>query len=105
MPACIALIRVRTYFEMLAFYSRHFSWYMYTFLMHSSAASARLRVLSMYGGATVMAFSNLVVTLYLWSSQFPCIIAILFMITHAHSLLHLLPRRMSHSWQRNSWMI
>ena len=91
-PAWVALIRVCTCFELLAFHTPHLNWYMSEFLLHSSAASARLRVLSVYGGAIVMAFSIVTMTLCHWSSQSLCIIAIVVTITHAHSLPHLLPR-------------
>ena len=43
-PAWVALISVRTCFELRAFYTPHLNWYMSAFLLHSSAASARLRV-------------------------------------------------------------
>ena len=65
---------------------------MYAFLLHSNAASARLQVLSVYGGTTVMAFSNVTMTLYRWSSQSPRIIAIVVTITHTHFIPHSLPR-------------
>ena len=91
-PAWVALISVRTCFELRAFYTPHLNWYMSAFLLHSSAASARLRVLSVYGGAIVTAFSIVTMTLYRWSSQSLCIIAIVVMITHAHSLPNVLPR-------------
>ena len=81
----------RTCFELRAFYTPHLNWYMSAFLLHSSAASACLRVLSVYGGAIVTAFSIVTMTLYRWSSQFLRAIAVT--ITHAHSLPHLLPRR------------
>ena len=86
MPACTALICVHTYFEIWAFYSPHINWYMYAFLLHSSAASARLRAFSVYGSSTVGAFSNDTMTFYHLSSQSPRIIAIVVMITRAHSL-------------------
>ena len=84
------VIRVRTCFELWAFYMPHLNWYMSAFLLHSSAASARLRVLSVYGGAIVTAFSIATMTLYRWSLQSPRIIAII--VTHAHSLPNVLPR-------------
>ena len=40
----VALICVRTYFKMLAFDSPDLNRYMYAFLLHSSAESARLRM-------------------------------------------------------------
>ena len=75
---------------MWAFYSPHLNWYIYAFLLHSSAVSARLRVLSVYGGAILTAFSIVTMLLYRWSSQSPRIIAIV--VTHAHSLPHSLPQ-------------
>ena len=84
MPACIALIHVRTCFEMRAFYSLHLNWYMYAVILHSSAASSRLRVLSVYGGATVTACSIITVILYRWSSQSLRIITTV--VTHGPSL-------------------
>ena len=45
-PAWVALIGVRTCFELRAFYSLNLNWfmywYMYAFLLHSSAASSSL---------------------------------------------------------------
>ena len=59
--------------------------------MHSSAASARLQALSVYGGASVRVFSTVTMRVYRFCSQSPCIIAIVVTITHAHSLPHSLP--------------
>ena len=79
----------RTCFGLRAFYTPHLNWYMSAFLLHSSAASARPPLLSAFGGAIVTAFFIVTMILYCWSSQSPRIIAIV--VTHAHSLPHLLP--------------
>ena len=90
MPAWIALICVRTYLKMGVFDSPHLNWYMYASLLHSSAASAHLRALSARR-RDCDGFFIVTMTLYRWSSQSLRIIAIVFTITHAHSLPHLLP--------------
>ena len=104
-PTWVALIRVRTCLELRAFDTPHLNWYMSAFLLHSSAASARLRVLSVYGGAIVTSFSIVTMTLYRWSSQSIRIIVIVVTITHAHSLPPFTSSVMEHRWHRNSWMI